>query len=442
MQQDTTGLTKLDVRIISGYYKPETGWGFFDVELLNSKNNNQENSWAASAESAKITGEFERKYFRGEEFYMYGVYADHPKFGPQWQVKFVQAKFDTPDRIKSFLYQCAAKGVIDQLVNKYKDQDIVKLIMDNNVDYSDIKGMGDHRFTALREKIIENEQMKDVIIGLSQYGITPNQMKKICAKFGARAVQAIEENPYNLCKIKGIGFQKADDIAKNMGFDMDSPFRIQEGIRYILIEAMGEGHSWLSSSELLRKGMEILSVKDTLIDEQLDKIEDVIDHEGKYALMKVYKAEKYIAERLKEMNVAGEPLDFDVEAFIVEQEANTELLPNGFTDEQKQFFYNIRDYGVNFLIGNAGCGKTFMLQFAIAIFEKLNLQYQLVAPTGKAAKVLSGYAKRLASTIHRAFKIFGKEDDDAQAKFFVYDDEIVFLLSKKYYEQSRIRQHG
>ena len=53
------------------------------------------------------------------------------------------------------------------------------------------------------------------------------------------------------------------------------------------------------------------------------------------------------------------------------------------------------------LQGYAGTGKTTLVTTLVKTLPKLGMRYQLMAPTGRAAKVLSGYTGMTASTIHR-----------------------------------------
>src|SRR6056297_3414124 len=57
--------------------------------------------------------------------------------------------------------------------------------------------------------------------------------------------------------------------------------------------------------------------------------------------------------------------------------------------------------------GYAGTGKTSMVNAIVKTLPNLRLKSVLLAPTGRAAKVLGSYSKRLASTIHR--KIYFKQ---------------------------------
>lgn len=52
------------------------------------------------------------------------------------------------------------------------------------------------------------------------------------------------------------------------------------------------------------------------------------------------------------------------------------------------------------LEGYAGTGKTTMVSSLVKALDEFNIKTQLLAPTGRAAKVLSAYAEKPASTIH------------------------------------------
>lgn len=83
-------------------------------------------------------------------------------------------------------------------------------------------------------------------------------------------------------------------------------------------------------------------------------------------------------------------------------------------DSIKEFLNN--DVPVFILKGYAGTGKTTMISYIIEEIVKLERVPLLMAPTGRAARVLSSKTKREASTIHRCIyeldTIETKEDSD------------------------------
>ena len=65
------------------------------------------------------------------------------------------------------------------------------------------------------------------------------------------------------------------------------------------------------------------------------------------------------------------------------------------------------------LQGYAGTGKTTLVTTLVKTLPQIGMRYQLMAPTGRAAKVLSGYTGKNASTIHRKIYRFQQFSDGA-----------------------------
>lgn len=85
------------------------------------------------------------------------------------------------------------------------------------------------------------------------------------------------------------------------------------------------------------------------------------------------------------------------------------------TQGQEQFFHRLDDFveeeGNAFFIlrGYAGTGKTSIIKALVQTLPLFNYKFVLVAPTGRAAKVVSSYAQRAAFTVH---KIIYKQTGD------------------------------
>ncbi|WP_109833306.1 ATP-dependent DNA helicase [Reichenbachiella versicolor] len=100
----------------------------------------------------------------------------------------------------------------------------------------------------------------------------------------------------------------------------------------------------------------------------------------------------------------------------------SEILQNKFehkpTSSQKGLFKSLdkfidtKDKKSTFILkGYAGTGKTSVLAALTKTLPLFNYQFVLLAPTGRAAKVISQYSKRTAYTIHRKiFKTKGSKD--------------------------------
>jgi len=75
------------------------------------------------------------------------------------------------------------------------------------------------------------------------------------------------------------------------------------------------------------------------------------------------------------------------------------------------FIMNDEKFSAFVLKGYAGTGKTTIVSALVNILPSLGLKSVLMAPTGKAAKVLANYSKKQAFTIHRKiYLIFTSKD--------------------------------
>lgn len=107
------------------------------------------------------------------------------------------------------------------------------------------------------------------------------------------------------------------------------------------------------------------------------------------------------------------------------------------TSGQQYFFEQMNQFMVRsehehyrdcFLLkGYAGTGKTTLISTLIKVLPKFGFKSVLLAPTGRAAKVMANYSKRMAQTIHR--KIY-RQIADANS------GNLVFQRQKNYHEDT------
>jgi exodeoxyribonuclease-5 len=83
------------------------------------------------------------------------------------------------------------------------------------------------------------------------------------------------------------------------------------------------------------------------------------------------------------------------------------------------FLYDDNQYSTFLLKGYAGTGKTLLVSTLVKVLEKFKIETVLLAPTGRAAKVLSHYASKQAFTIHK--KIYRQKSLSDLSSSFVLD---------------------
>lgn len=396
-------------RVLS--YKEDTGWCSFasvpeKYEDYGRVNFNQYGNMSCAGVVQKL--ELNQVYkMRAEVMY-------DKKWGKQYRVIYMKQDIPTsPEGIRNYIKQLVTPLQFENIYKVYsEDTNIIELVRNDQFDWQSVHGFGEFMYSIFKEKIIQNIGMLEFINEFPM--LEPRMIIRVIKHFQENtdlAIQKLRENPYILTDIAGVGFITADKIAIQIGIEQESSFRIHSCIRYVIREVEQSGDVYITPTKLLSNARDLLNIKKALIEDELSKVKDIVCINGKYAMKYTFELEVKVAKRLVELNMNCQELDFDVEAFISKMEDKYKIK---LTDQQKQLFYNVKRYGVNFLIGYAGTGKSMLQKLIIELCELLGLSYRLLAPTGKASKVLGKYTNKQASTIHKAVGIGSSEIDEGR----------------------------
>lgn len=339
---------------------------------------------------------------------------------------------------KSFLKSILTETQVNNIYEVYsEDDDIVGLIERNEFDFSKVKGIADKTFNKLREKVMANVDMNEVLAFLTKYGIKYNMIQKLIKEYGNPdiVIAKIENNPYLLTEVKGIGFTKADAIAKAVGFDMKSPHRINSCLKYVIGAENQNGHSWVDYKQLLNSAVELLNIEKSLVEEVISGSEHIINLDGRYTLDKILQAEKDVAMSMTRIKTQSkkmfetDELDTMIDEYC--EKNNVELEAN-----QRQFFHDWNENNILMLIGGGGMGKSWLQKILLEFVKSKNLKVSLLAPTGKASKVMTNYTGVQASTIHRKVRVFDNDEvalGEITEDFVIVDESSmcdIFILQK------------
>ena len=159
------------------------------------------------------------------------------------------------------------------------------------------------------------------MIFLQQYGINTTLAVKIYKTYGQEIYGILKENPYRMADdVEGVGFRTADEIASRVGIRTDSDFRIRSGIQYVLLQAAGEGHTYLPMQELTQRASRLLEVDPEHIEQHymnlaMDRkiiMRQVEDSTQIYAATYFY-MEANTATRLTQLNAVFDVPDIEIE---------------------------------------------------------------------------------------------------------------------------------
>ena len=357
----------------------------------------------------------------GETIAALGDWTTHPTFGTQFKVEYYEKKLPaTANLILKYLSSGAIKGIgpstAKKIVAQYGDDTLD--VLENHPEWlADISGISPRKAREIGETFRTQFGMRSVMLFCSNY-FSPTMSMKIFRKWGVGAVDVIKENPYMLCSnIPGIGFDKADMVARDLGMQENCAERIAAGLSFVLSYNMNQnGHVYLPQEKLIPAAITLLGCTE---EEAEDELEQQIAF-GKLRLVKIggrnciylrdaYEAERYICTKLDMLEMTDHLSDADSLNFLIEK---TEL-ENGIHYEglQKKAIMEAVRNSVFILTGGPGTGKTTVVRAILRIFESMGLDIALATPTGRAAKRLSEASGREAKTIHRMLEMDYKADE-------------------------------
>lgn len=357
----------------------------------------------------------------GETISALGNWVNHATFGKQFKVEFYEKQLPaTETAILKYLSSGAVRGIGKVTAQRIVSQfgaDSFEVIEHNPQWLAEIPGISPKKAEQISASFAAQFGMRNVMMFCREY-FGPTTAVRIYKKWGNGAVERIKQNPYILCgEIYGVGFEKADAIAKDLGIKKNAPERIAMGLKYVLMHnAASNGHSFLPLDKLCAVAKRLLSCEMNEIEDEAAALESrgeivCVRHEGmKCAYLRdYYEAEKYTASKLCALDRAGKNLGEDnVLSLIsmVERESNMK-----YAVLQKRAICQAASNGVFILTGGPGTGKTTVVRAIIRVFDAMGLRIALAAPTGRAAKRMSQSAGEEAKTIHRLLEMeYGAED--------------------------------
>ena len=393
------------------------------------KYRNEENGYSVlsvtdGSEEYVLVGNF-TYISEGERIEATGRMVEHSIYGEQLAVESyeIKAPEDTL-AIERYLGSGAIKGVgaalAKRIVKKFK-ADTFRILEEEPERLSEVKGISEKMAMSISAQVEEKREMRQAMLFLQQYGISMNLALKIYRHYGQKLYSVIQNNPYQLADdIQGVGFKIADEIASRVGIFTDSDYRIKSGLFYALLQASGNGHTYLPEAELLHNASELLSVETGwmethLMDLPLEMKPVVKEKDGERI---VYPAQFYYME----LNTARMLHDLNVHSKIPAQQIKARLLkltgqdPFPLDELQEQAVYEAVSHGLLIITGGPGTGKTTTINTIIRYFEQEEMEILLAAPTGRAAKRMSEATGRESKTIHRLLELTGIPAGDSGAE--------------------------
>jgi len=355
----------------------------------------------------------------GEIIDMRGEWAHHPKFGEQFKVTHFKTQVPaTVYGIKKYLGSGLIRGLGPVMAGRIVDrfgENTLEIIENQIGRLAEVKGIAEKSIAKIAKAWDAQKDIRDVMIFLQSHGVSPAYASKIFKHYGDRSIAVVKQNPYRLATdIFGIGFLKADSIARELGFSNDSRARVEAGVVYALQQLSDEGHVCFPYEPLIERCREILGVaqepvvqaignlnadKQIVIEDINEDIENFRQNSKAVYLTRLHQCETGIATRLKAL-LTTPRLTREVDSLRAIEWAQQQLSFQP-AENQKTAIRCALENKIMVITGGPGTGKTTIVKVILKIFSQMQIDIMLAAPTGRAAKRMSEMTGHPAKTIHR-----------------------------------------
>lgn len=415
----------------------------------------------------------------GETYLFKGKVTNHPKYGKQLQAEtfekeLPQTKQGVIHYLSSDLFKGIGKKTAETIVDKLGEDALQKIIDDPDV-LKEIPKLNKQKRDTIAESIRENQAIEHIMIKLNELGFGPKLAMAIYQFYKEETLNIIKQSPYRLVMdINGIGFQRADQIAEQVGISKDHHDRLVAGVSYFLDQqSLQNGHTFLPVDILTNGAYELLNHnqpevvnKDQIngvIIEMSEENKLIIENDNCFLPSLYYSEAKSVQiihrlyqhqDELKEIEKS------DLQLHIGQIEDMNDV---SYADGQKLALETAINHKMMLLTGGPGTGKTTVIRGICELYSEIHgvsLNYDdyqegtdfpivLAAPTGRAAKRLSESTGLEAMTIHRLIG-WSKDtqpddvlDNDIHAHLIILDEMSMvdtwlmyqFLRAVPYYAQ-------
>jgi exodeoxyribonuclease V alpha subunit len=366
----------------------------------------------------------------GDVYTFKGQVATHPKYGKQLKAETFEKELpQTKEAIVSYLSSDLFKGIgkktAQNIVNTLGENTISDILNDATV-LEKVPGLPKKKQQQIAEQIASNQETERIIIRLHDLGFGPKLAMNIYQTYLGETLNVIEKSPYQLVyDVKGIGFNKADVLAKNIGIQYNDPERIKAGILYLLEEeCIKQGHTYLPSQFLIDNVKDMLSnppveeIERKQIEAQIDQLvtdTKLIQQEDQFAIPSLYYSEiKSVQNLYRNFTYTKKLKDIETSELLLEIGDIEDKNNVNYAESQREALQTAINSKVMLLTGGPGTGKTTVIKGIVELYAEihgLSLDYDdykeddypivLGAPTGRASKRLSESTELEAMTIHR-----------------------------------------
>lgn len=159
---------------------------------------------------------------------------------------------DNKEDIKTVLQEVTSENNVNKIMEL---ENIVEILKNKDASaLQQVKGIGESLSAKIIEKFSDKSKFGMSRVILSRMGLSERMIEHLRERYSNYdlALEKIKSNPYMLAdEVKGIGFLRADALAKQFNIAQNSSFRIAAFVSYYLNKSADEGKSFVPTREVL-----------------------------------------------------------------------------------------------------------------------------------------------------------------------------------------------
>ncbi|HUV07193.1 MAG TPA: AAA family ATPase, partial [Spirochaetia bacterium] len=330
---------------------------------------------------------------READFTATGSWKRHKTYGPQFHFEELTINESDLFYFLSRIVKGIGRKLSRHLLGLYGEERLINILNQEPTKLLQVKGIKEKKLEKITESWNRFKDLKSLSDVLIPHGASQSLLIRVYKHFidNPDIADRIRENPYLMTEVKGIGFRTADSLARKMGIEPHSAYRIKSCVQYVLMdETSNGGNSCIGEGELFSLVKKELAYTDTegkehdIEEESFRSGLSELDEENKIVFLKeddpqrrtitstfLYRAETTILEIvLGKSRVQESQVHDNIEGFIAGKEEEMGIL---FSEEQKEAIRRMNG-GLTFFIlcGYAGTGKSTISR---AMLDLLALKY-------------------------------------------------------------------
>jgi len=317
-----------------------------------------------------------------------GKRVTHAKYGETFKFSSIKIIEDPMYFFLTKVIKGIRKTTARSIVQKYTEEELADILSNRPSELLKFNGIAKTSLEKIQESWAKHAILKDFSKALSPFGASVSMVRRVYEQFNGDPKKAdeIQKNPYLLTDTTGIGFKKADSVARTMGVNHNDSKRLIAAIEFVVKELTeNKGDTLLQKSDLFNNITTIASFEDVshhlqIVDEgALNKAFDALVESKKLIAFKnnwftstsIAKNEKFILDNLRERNLKQKQIksDEDLESWISQRERSLDIV---LSDQQKEAIRKVNKGNHAFaLCGDAGTGKSTISRLILELLEEL-----------------------------------------------------------------------